>query len=109
MNDENWPAIYSVSSPRQIGLMGGNLITIEGKNFGSILSSFGEEGRDENADIEIYFLRDGIEGQETVPCEEVAHFHNPTQLFCYIRQPFPFSDYYIARVKINGHQARLLC
>ena len=40
-----------------ISYHGGALITIEGENFGSVLSSFGEEGRETNTEISINFVR----------------------------------------------------
>ena len=69
--------------------------TIEGKNFGSRLSSFGEEGRDENSHIVIWFLRDNQEQYEPVMCEEIAHYHNPTQLFCFIKHKLPGKHFQI--------------
>ena len=86
------------------------MVTIEGKNFGSILSSFGEEDREENSDIKIFFLKDSDDNGVAVPCEEIAHYHNPTQLFCIMRLPFPERySHYASRVFINGNEANLHC
>ena len=109
VDDESWPVIYSITatSNRHVSVMGGMMVTIEGKNFGSVLSSFGEEDREENSDIQIFFVKTDDESVY-VPCEEIAHFHNPTQLFCVMRFPFPERySYYAARIFINGNEANL--
>ena len=54
--EENWPVVYAITN-NQVNPNGGALLTIEGKNFGSVLSSFGEEDREGNAKIEIYFQK----------------------------------------------------
>jgi len=86
------------------------LITIEGKNCGSILSSYGEEGREGTADIEIYFMPHEQTGID-VPtmCHEIAHYHNTTQLFCILDRMSAGEASYTLVVNINGHTAHNWC
>ena len=111
--EDNYPTMYQIIAGGEIrrgSPNGGLMVTIEGINFGSVLSSFGEEDRDENSAIEIFFLRDDNDEYPRVPCYQIAHYHNPTQLFCVIRNSFPefYRNYYV-RVYINGHQANHHC
>ena len=52
---EGYPVVWGFAH-NVVSQHGGALITIEGENFGSVLSSFGEEGRDTNTEISINFV-----------------------------------------------------
>jgi len=86
--------------------MGGTLITIEGKNLGDVLSSFGEEGKAGTANILVYFEHQ-ILGIKSV-CHVIQHYHNPTQIFC-VLDPFFVEEYYELFVYINGERAQQTC
>ena len=106
----NWPVIYSIGkhAGESLSPNGGVQFTIEGANFGSILSSFGEEDREDHQSIRIYFQGRNNGGGEA-ECHELTHYHNPTQLFCRLeRWPTLFS-WYDLFVEINGHQANHHC
>lgn len=99
----NVPVIYSIS-PSRGSVMGGSLITIEGRNLGDVLSSFGEEGRQGTSSILVYFERDGIQSK----CNLITHYHNPTQIFC-VLDPLSIEQYFELFVFINGDRVQTTC
>jgi len=107
--EENYPIIYGLTYIH-VNPNGGSLVTIEGENLGSILSSFGEEDREGNSAIEIYFTPHRNSGSD-IPtyCHEIQHYHNPTQLFCLLDRLSAGESSYTLVVKINGHKAANQC